>query len=211
VIFAEGLRRVIVGSENNAEEVARMWDNTKPLIRHEMGIALSHHMRKFVAKGNNDSRYRASGSTDLQAGSDTALAISRQSRNAAIVEHIKSRDDAESQPFLIQFDFGPSNASPVVLTFGGFQAKGKPQAEGLDLLTPHFMVQGFLLKQPQYEATTAELLGMLEEEATLGERSSERLLKQMVKDGTLEHPRHGVYRLADDGLLKAVADPIPGS
>jgi len=93
-------------------------------------------MRKLVAKGNNDSCYRASGSTDLQSGGDTALAISRQSRNAAIIEHIKSRDDAESSSFVIQFDFGPTNTSPVVLTFDGFQTKGKANGDGFDLLTP---------------------------------------------------------------------------
>src|SRR5215470_778413 len=124
LIFAEGVRRVIVGSESAAEDVARMWDNTKPLLREDRGVVLSHHMRKPVVKGNNESRYRPSGSTDLQAGGDVALSISRQGDNAAIIEHIKSRDDAESLPFIIQFDFGPTSSSPVILTFGGFQSKG---------------------------------------------------------------------------------------
>ena len=71
-------------------------------------------------------------------------------------------------------------------------------------------MQNLLLKQSGYEATTAELLKMLEDEANVGQRSSERLLKSMVADLVIEHPRHGIYRLAA-GEVEALFKPVAES
>ena len=75
VIIIETMRRVIVGSELNVEDVGKFWKNIEPLRQAGKTVIVSHHMRKPSQHGVNDTRYRASGSTDILGGADTVFSI----------------------------------------------------------------------------------------------------------------------------------------
>jgi regulatory protein RepA len=77
VIFVETLRRVIVGSENDAKDVGEFWRGVDPIMQAGKTLLVSHHMRKPSRQGNDQMRDRVSGSTDIMAGSDSDITIHR--------------------------------------------------------------------------------------------------------------------------------------
>lgn len=102
VIIVETLRRVMDGSENDAEDVAAFWRNLEPLRKAGKTIIISHHMRKPSYRGINDAQYRASGSTDIIAGTDTAIAIKKVNKGLIEVECVKSRNAEEPPNFTVR-------------------------------------------------------------------------------------------------------------
>lgn len=99
VIILETLRRVMVGSELDAEDVGTFWRNLRPLQQAGKTIIVSHHMRKPTMQGRNDVRHRASGSTDILGAADTAFAVTRTDRSRVLLEFVKSRNAEEPQNF----------------------------------------------------------------------------------------------------------------
>lgn len=67
VIIIDSLRRVIDGSENDAEAVGRLWRHVELIQDGRRTVIVIHHMKKPSFLGSGDVRHRASGSTDLSA------------------------------------------------------------------------------------------------------------------------------------------------
>src|SRR4030095_1063432 len=72
VIIVDSLRRVLVGSENNADEVAKFWSNAAVLTQAGKTLILTHHTRKSGIHGKGDAQERASGSTYIVGGADVS-------------------------------------------------------------------------------------------------------------------------------------------
>src|SRR5262249_35258785 len=125
VIIAETFRRLLVGSENEQEDVTEFWLNVEPITRAEKTLAGSHHRRKPSRERKESNRNRASGSTDILAGADAALAIARPCQaNIAVVEATKSRDGEECPPFGFSLHADDPDG-PVVLKFGDYSPQAK--------------------------------------------------------------------------------------
>lgn len=101
IIIVETLRRVIGGTENDAQDVGRMWEAVVPLVRHNKTFILAHHMRKPSPVASGSARHKASGSTDILAGADAAFAVSRITQDSMSIECVKSRVVEEPPPFTI--------------------------------------------------------------------------------------------------------------
>jgi hypothetical protein len=100
VIIIETLRRVMVGSELDAQDVGAFWKATRPLTAAGKTVIISHHMRKPSPRQNNSVRDRASGSTDILAGVDTAIAVTRIRKSTLVeLETVKCRNADELPPF----------------------------------------------------------------------------------------------------------------
>ncbi len=121
VVIVESLRRVLVGSENEAQAIAEFWRNVEPIRQAGKTLIISHHMRKPSPHGVNQSRYRASGSTDVLAGADTAFAIKRVTDRLLEVKCDKSRNAEEEQGFGVKFE-DKNTDSPVEMRFDGYRA-----------------------------------------------------------------------------------------
>jgi RecA-family ATPase len=109
IIVVETFRRVHLGSENEAEDVAAFWRNVEPLLRAGKTLIVSHHMRKPKSKRESQ-RDRASGSTDILAGTDSALAVQRTKPGVVRVECVKSREAEEADGFVVRLTEGPRMA-----------------------------------------------------------------------------------------------------
>lgn len=97
VIMTETFRRVLVGAEKEQEDVSRFWAAVEPIFKAGKTTYFSHHMRK-PKKANENSREMASGSTDILAGADGVIAVTRTKLTADFeLEHIKNRDGDEYQ------------------------------------------------------------------------------------------------------------------
>ena len=116
VVVVEALRRVLIGDENEAKDMAQFWRNLEPLSRGGTTVVISHHMTKPPQQGKRSVRYRASGSTDILAGSDASFAVERVAPDTARITGIKARDDVELRPFLVKLDDGGDRQGPVWLT-----------------------------------------------------------------------------------------------
>ena len=118
VIILDALRRVLVGNENAAEDVAKFWTNLNRLSREGITIVVLHHMSKKSANPEHrrDIRDRASGSTDIMAGIDSAWALTKTAKNTAQVQPVKARDqkEPESFEFLLEDDADDED-SPITL------------------------------------------------------------------------------------------------
>jgi regulatory protein RepA len=65
VVIVETLRRVIVGSENDAKDVGEFWRAVDPIVQAGITLIISHHMRKPSRMGRDMMRDRVSGGTDI--------------------------------------------------------------------------------------------------------------------------------------------------
>lgn len=101
VIIFDSLRSVLAGDENRAQDIRALWSALLPLKKAGVTIVLTHHMNKESTTPQS-LRNRASGTTDLGAGADTALALQcmdeRPSRMDLRLSHIKTRWDGKHQP-----------------------------------------------------------------------------------------------------------------
>ena len=120
VIIMESMRRVLVGSENEQVDVSAFWRAVEPILKMGITFIISHHMRKPHEDGPDAVRYRASGSTDLIAGSDSAWAMTRLGAHSpeAKIEAIRIRLTEEPQPFTVAFDFGEGESGKVTARLG---------------------------------------------------------------------------------------------
>lgn len=116
VVMVEALRRVLIGDENEARDLAQFWRNLEPISRQGITVVITHHMNKPPAQGKRAARYRASGSTDILAGSDASFAVERVGIDTARITGIKARDDVELAPFLVRLDDQGDRTGPVTLT-----------------------------------------------------------------------------------------------
>lgn len=117
VIIMESMRRVLVGDEKEAMDVSGFWRAAEPILKAGMVFIISHHMRKPRAEGPDEARYRASGTTDLIAGSDSAWAMTRTGQNTTTLEAIRIRLAEEPKPFSVEFEFAP-DTGPVTARLG---------------------------------------------------------------------------------------------
>ncbi|MBH0178419.1 MAG: AAA family ATPase [Nitrospira sp.] len=116
VVIIESLRSVIAGDENSAGDVRIFWRRVEPFRQRNKTLIVSHHMRK-PQKGPNNPTHRASGSTDLIAGPDTAMAVLRNGRQQLLeLVHIKCRNGQEHAPIKVRVqDHGREEDCPVTI------------------------------------------------------------------------------------------------
>ena len=126
-------------------------------------------------------RDRASGSTDIMAGLDTAYAISRNThRNVSIVECTKAREFDEPDAFAVSVsDEGEDQT--VVLRYEGSRAEFATVENKADQTA---LIRAFLASQPDQ---TADWRAIVEHLAAKGisERTAERVRPDMRKAGQL--------------------------
>lgn len=190
VIIVETLRRVLPGSENEARDVAEFWRSTNPVTKGRT-LIISHHMRKPSMMQTSSSRDRASGSTDILAGADTALAIQRVGVDALVIECVKLREAEEPEPFVVSlYDEGPD--SPVELRYEG--ARTQYAAEGDKVEQAERAITLFLQASSDQTARRDTILEHVIGTG-IGKRTGERALTQMRKVGKLAQPGRGLYQL----------------
>lgn len=191
VVIVEALRRVLVGSENEARDVAEFWRYVEPIPRAGKTLIISHHMRKPNALGNNANRDRASGSTDILAGADVALAIQRLGRDSVAVECVKSRESEEPSAFVVSV-YDERADSPVEMRYEGSRAEY--QAEGGKLGQAITRVVNFLSGAPDHSADTAAILAYLKPQG-ISERTAQRALKTLKERGRVQPVGRGSWML----------------
>ncbi len=188
VIILESLRRFLVGSENEAEAVGHFWDAVDPIRQAGKTLIVSHHMRKPNPKGGNESRNRASGSTDILAGSDASFAVLREATGEILIENTKMREAEQPESLLVSLeDSGPN--SPARMVFRGFAGNGFGEQERAEAL-----IIAFLAKAPEGAARTGDILA---ETAAQGvsRTTSERALRALRRKGQVRNLAHGLWQL----------------
>lgn len=194
IIIVEALRRVIVGSESDAVDVGKFWRHVEPILRAGKTLIISHHMKK---PGKADrSRDRASGSTDIIAGADSAFAINRTHGTPFIeMECVKSRECEEVPPFELEF-LSESKTGPAALKFLGVAERTNAATATKADRTALDKLMDFLADQNR-EGTTSDILKHLKG-LGIPPRTVQRALKLGRKLKVLLRPRRGLYRLAAD-------------
>ncbi len=191
VIIVEALRRVLVGSEIEAKDVSEFWHNVKPLLKAGKTFIISHHMRKPNALGNNAPRDRASGSTDILAGADAGYAVQRLGKDAVSVECVKSREAEETEPFVVSL-WDESADGPVEMRYEG--SHRDYQQMGTKVEKTMAQVEAFVKATPGHTATTSDILVHLKAQG-IALKTGERALARMRKEGRVDQPSRGLYRL----------------
>lgn len=191
IIIVESLRRVLVGSENDAKDVSAFWGNVQPILRAGKTLVISHHMRKPSALGNNAPRDRASGSTDILAGADAGFSVQRLSKDAVVVECVKLREAEEADPFVVSLSEHEAGG-PVEMCFEG--SKKEFEELGTKVEKAMFLAKTFLAALPARTAKTGDIIAQLKAHG-VAEKTSERALAQLGKVGGLHKVGHGVWQL----------------
>lgn len=139
VIIVDALRRVMPGDENEAKDVAAFWRNLEPLSRQGITLVVMHHMTKPPQAGRRAARYRASGSTDILAGSDASFAVERVGDQTCKVTAIKARDDREYAPFVVEMSDGGDRSAPVRLWVTGSMGSKEGSKEPYEPAPPEVL------------------------------------------------------------------------
>ncbi|MDE3041875.1 MAG: AAA family ATPase [Nitrospirota bacterium] len=177
VIIVEALRRVIVGNENEAADIGKLWKAIDPLVQAGTTIILSHHMKKPPQQGGGDIRHRASGSTDIQAGADAAYAVTRCGQDVIALECTKLRTAEEPKPFLISFNEEAGREGPVTLRYEGAREDGTGQTAFNAAVS---LILRVLSEAPEVVFTTATVMQHLAE-AGVNKTTTERALSHCRK------------------------------
>ena len=192
VVIVEALRRVLLGSENEAEHVSAFWRNVEPILKAGKTLVISHHMRKPNAQGNNASRDRASGSTDILAGADTAFAIQRLTKDSVVLECVKSREAEEASPFVVSLS-DEGEDGPAEMRYEG--SREEVQAESSKLNRAMALAEGFLSSIPGHTAETGVIIAHLEAQV-IPVRTGQRALTELRKRGRVHQPERGSWQLS---------------
>ena len=191
VVILETLRRVMVGSELDAVDVGNFWRSLRPLQQAGKTVIISHHMRKPSARGGNAVRDRASGSTDILGGADTAFAVTRQEHGRVVLECVKSRNAEEVQTFAMSLTDGADKSCRW--KFDSFQMGGSQQTQ---LQQACEMIIEYLREKSPYWLMPGEIKKVILSNG-VHTRTYERAWKQVKETGKVE--RHGsVWRLKVD-------------
>ncbi len=197
VVILETLRRVMVGSELDAQDVAQFWRNLRPLQQAGKTVIISHHMRKRSSQSGNAVRDRASGSTDILGGADTAFAVTRKDKGYVVLEPVKCRNAEEPEPFSAYLLNGEDDSRQW--KFDSFQQAGGPTQFQLQHAR-NMIVE--CLKSKELDWTKPgdiqqSLLGQ-----GIHKRTYERAWKHLKESGMVE--RSGkAWRLKTDGSQAA--------
>jgi hypothetical protein len=194
VVIVETFRRVLVGDENTAKDVAEFWRAVEPITRAGKTLIVSHHMKKPQSRSRGAVRHRASGSTDVMSAADDALAFERAGKEGFTVEPVKCRESEEAPPFAVSLAEPQGPDGPVVLRHEGSPADfrglaGKAsQAEALIL--------GALRAAPNGTLGTGSLWGILSAQG-VKKRTMERALERLTSSSGVLSPEDGVYQLPE--------------
>lgn len=193
VVIVESFRRVLVGSENDAEDVSAFWRNVEPLLKAGKTFIISHHMRKPNSKGSNAPRDRASGSTDILAGADTAFAIERLAGDGVVIEAIKLREAEEASPFVVSL-YDEGQDSPVEMRYEASAADFKSVTS--QQVRAATLAEECLAAAPDRIAETATVEAYVRGKG-IAERTAERALPTLSKWGRVTRLRRGWWQLVD--------------
>ena len=118
VVIIETLRQVIVGDENRAGDVVRLWRGLLYLKQRGVTVILSHHMKKPNQEFPDDLRHRASGTTAQLGQIDASLAVTRQGKSNLVDVHPeKVRRGALGETFTAQLnETGERYQGPMTIT-----------------------------------------------------------------------------------------------
>jgi len=194
VVIVETLRRVLPGNENEASDVGEFWRAVAPLAK-DRTLIISHHMRKRSPMASASPRERASGSTDILAGADAAFAIQRIGADALVMECTKLREAEEPEPFVVSL-YDQTQDGPIELHFDG--ARTQYEAEGGRTEQARRIIKSFLQVTPEQTADREAILSHADGRG-VKPRTVERALGQMKRQGQLEQPVRGSYRLKGQG------------
>jgi AAA domain len=189
VVIVETLRRVFEGNENEAKDVAEFWRGVEPIVQPRKTLMISHHMRKPSANGGNHTRHQASGSTDIMAGVDDALAFVRRGKDAFTIEHVKCRDGEEVDPFLVGLD---EEGDSVTLRHEGTKAQALAQVGKTSQAEQY--IEQYLAGAQDQTAKTGDILAHLHS-VGIAKRTGEDALANMKESGRLKSLGKGQYRL----------------
>jgi len=190
VIIIETFRRVLQGSENAAEDVSAFWRNIEPLRAAGTTLILSHHMRKPHREGDQDSRYHASGSTDILAGADTAFAVKLAAKGLIGLTCVKARNAEEPKPFYVSLhDTTPE--SPIAMRFEGYQ---HPTSHGpAELMRASELIRTIMARAVDRTMTVSDLLTQVQA-GGVTERTAQRAWRLAKELGQVAAVKHGVWQ-----------------
>jgi len=193
VTIIETVRRVIDGSENNADEVAALWRRLGPFRQDGKTLLITHHMRKPTIRGFNEAIYRASGSTDILGGSDSAFAIEKRQTNKVAVTCVRVRNNEEPEPFSVTLD-DAGNESPVSMLYEAQAAAAAIPIRAAEMVVA--WIEEYLRDQPHGRGRTADIKRHLQEVHQVSPSRSEKALALMRRTARGQQERRGLYQLA---------------
>jgi len=206
VIILETMRQALEGSELDAQDVRAFWKYFDPLQQAHKTLIVSHHMRKPSANGVNDSRYRASGSTYILGGSDSAYAVTRLDKNTVAIECVRSRDVEEPGMFRVRVQ-EDGHDGPITMRFDGIMGGGASPASASERVGEQIVT---CLRELGGKAATGMIKKRLQPNGVT-DSQAEKGIKHLEKCGTLIHPQRGICQLREVAPDQAVRESADSS
>lgn len=183
LVIIDSLVRVMIGNENEAENIRELFDVFKGLIL-EFGCAflIIHHTRKGSRNGWEDLR----GSSDLAAMADSVVMLSKVQGESQVLEisTVKDRDGKNFRNRRFSVSWDPENLGLIIEDLG---EQGE-QLSRVDEVSER--IEEWAKNKGEFRKR--ELAAALQEpDSTLS-----AAINTLIKRGQLLRPGHGRYRLS---------------
>jgi hypothetical protein len=200
IMIVETFRKVLVGDENHAPDVAAFWRSLNPLIEAGITFIVSHHTPKGILKPGPNTIYHASGSGEIVGGADVAFAVySIPGSDEIHLQNGKARDDKDATSYIIHADFGETTESPVYFRLDGSkEAAFKAQQLNLSKVQQAVtLIWSYLEGQPEQTAKKADIVAHLKSQ-DITEATTERALREMKEDIIIDNPKQGYWKIVPE-------------
>lgn len=101
LVIIDSFIRIHSGKENDAGDMARVFDKIREMVKFGTAVLLTHHHRKESAYGQRNASQSVRGSTDIVAALDCHISVEK-TKDGIFVWQNKLRVDEAAKPFVIR-------------------------------------------------------------------------------------------------------------
>ena len=180
VIICDSLVRMMEGSENDAKEVRKIFDNIKQSLNEGISWFILHHTRK---SNGNASKDDLRGSGDLAGMADVLIMIRRTGIDRFTIAQPKNRLNKELNKF--SFNFGCSDYNGAIFDFDKWHTDSFVEKIPKSLERAK-VIQGWIEKNNITSFRTKDVLDISEDSKDWGMNPRTDALKEAVEMGIIK-------------------------
>jgi len=149
-IIFDSFIRIHSKKENDAGDMAYVFEKIRELVKVGVTVLITHHHRKESSYGRKNLSYSVRGSTDITAAVDCHLSVEKHDEDEEVfVYQNKLRVDESLKPFkiLVSWSYDESNNKLLNLAYGGELPEKEVKKDKVKSLILEILKEGELSRQ----------------------------------------------------------------
>ncbi|MFB6226433.1 MAG: AAA family ATPase, partial [Candidatus Paceibacteria bacterium] len=198
LLILDSFIRVHDKNENSSEEVSKVFGKLKEIVKKDISILITHHLRKGQQNTPTNDSYGLRGSSDILAAIETYLKVENKEDNLLVLKNPKMRQAPTSEP--IRVEIKQEKEEIKGFTNDGVYNKDKSNKEQVAEVLPE-VLNKYLNRNSDQMIKTEMVIDILKDE--YGEPAIRKGLKLASKDKDNPVERIPKSQLPDSKYKKA--------